>query len=336
MGSMIYEINQLPLFQSDTGGKATTNSLADYKKRTLRFAKWLKSTHHVKHLTYDPKVYVSQAEYQSAFQRYIQEYANVLVADGKYSDNTIYDYVVGPCRAYNINSKKIDKPTRKTSKNTRSRGHKAMDMRSDAKREASPRLFNFSECVGIRRHEYQALHSCNLKLDESGYPCIEVVKGKGGKYQLQRILPQYIPFVEAYFDGSKNFVFDKQEMNNKIDLHANRAKVAKEAYAYYVNRLKKEPVYREQLLSEIKERWSLYAKVKNKKKGGSLQPRPWNEKEFQGQYILRGDNRTFAKEHGILIKYDRLAVAAVSIFHLSHWRCNVTVNNYLMAVDLDT
>lgn len=35
---------------------------------------------------------------------------------------------------------------------------------------------------------------------------------------------------------------------------------------------------------------------------------------------------------GLLTEYNRLALMAVSVFHLSHWRLDVTVSNYLLAV----
>ena len=49
-------------------------------------------------------------------------------------------------------------------------------------------------------------------------------------------------------------------------------------------------------------------------------------------WVIRGNSRRLAIDHGLPVKYDRLAVMAVSIFHLSHWRCDVTVANYLLAV----
>ena len=52
-----------------------------------------------------------------------------------------------------------------------------------------PHAYMILRCVGIRRHEYRALRCENFVVDESGYPCVEVRKGKGGKYQLQRSCP---------------------------------------------------------------------------------------------------------------------------------------------------
>ena len=42
--------------------------------------------------------------------------------------------------------------------------------------------------------------------------------------------------------------------------------------------------------------------------------------------------RKFAQEHNPPTAYNRLALMAVSVFHLSHWRLDVTVCNYILAV----
>lgn len=86
-----------------------------------------------------------------------------------------------------------------------------MDSWQDAKREVSPRLYDFAAAVGVRRAEYTRLRGDNLVCGESGYLCVRIQRGK-----------------------------DR-------------------------------------------------------------------------------------------VQYDRLAVLATSVFHLSHWRCGVTINNYLLA-----
>ena len=45
-------------------------------------------------------------------------------------------------------------------------------------------------------------------------------------------------------------------------------------------------------------------------------------------YIVRGDNIETLSEKGFPIVYDRLALAAASVFHLSHWRIDITINGY--------
>ena len=187
------------------------------------------------------------------------------------------------------------------------------------RREASPRLYDFASTVGIRRAEYTRLRGDDLVYDESGYPCVRVKRGKGGKFQLQRILPGDEMLARSYFDGSDTLLFTRAEMSNKIDLHHLRAVQAQRAYRYYAGRLHEEPAYRAQLEQEIKLRWQLYNK------------RSWKQHEFEGTYRLRGANKQLARKLGRSTEYDRLAVMATSVFHLSHWRCDVTVSNYLLA-----
>ena len=56
---------------------------------------------------------------------------------------------------------------------------------------------------------------------------------------------------------------------------------------------------------------------------------------MSGKYIMRGKNRALAKRVGFQYSFDRLAVLAVSVFHLAHWRNNVSVCNYIMAALAD-
>ena len=109
-------------------------------------------------------------------------------------------------------------------------------------------------------------------------------------------------------------------MKNTIDLHHLRALRSQIAYMTYLNRLEEDPGYREQLTQEVYRRWV------------RLCSREWDPKQVEGYYCIRGNNRRLARENGLPVQYDRLAVLAVSIFHLSHWRCNVTVANYLLAI----
>ena len=215
--------------------------------------------------------------------------------------------------------------------NTRSRGSKAVDIRKDAGREASPRLYDFAVIVGIRRNEYLHLAPDDLVTDDFGNWCIRVKKGKGGKRQLQRILPEELEAVKAVFDNpaDANHLFSKDEMNNKIDLHHLRALRAQQMYRCYLNRIQTENGYREQLISEIRHTWE---KDDEARKENGYRAKRWSDMKVTGQYILRGNNRKLAKKHGLPVKYDRLALLAVSIFHLSHWRHDVTVANYLLAV----
>ena len=250
-----------------------------------------------------------------------QNYADCLHEAG-YSPATIHTYLAPVCRLLGINMSEIEKPIRYVSEYKRSRGTADVDSRSDAQPERSKRLYAFAKVVGIRRNEYKELRGRNFKQDESGYWCVEVENGKGGKYHLQRIAPEHVDFVFSYFEGLEpdDYVFTLEELNNKIDLHSLRADVAKENYKRYVEMFKADKSARRRVYDEICRRWKLY----NRK------PMPsWEE--VNRPYYLRGKNREKAIAEGKPYEFDRLALLAVSVFHLSHWRTDVTVCNYLLA-----
>lgn len=276
-----------------------------YMNHAIKFGKWCKAQY--------------GCNTPDACRPYVQDYVDWLVARGK-SPSTIHTYLVGVCRWFDIPLDPIKKPRRVVAENTRSRGIKAVDSRSDARREASPRLYDFAELVGIRRDEYKHLRKNDFVYDESGYPCVRVRRGKGGKYQEQRIAVEDVGFVRSYFDASEDKVFSDEELRNKIDLHHLRALRAQRAYHDYLSRLKNDPDYRAQLTEEVRRRWV------------RLCSKRWDPKRVEGNYCIRGNSRRLALAHGLPVKYDRLAVMAVSVFHLSHWRCDVTVGNYLLAV----
>ena len=148
--------------------------------------------------------------------------------------------------------------------------------------------------------------------------------------QLQRILPCDADFVESYFRGkaADERIFTPNELKNKLNLHYLRALCAQNACRYYSDRLETEgEPYRQQLMQEITARWHLYHR--DKRTGKS---KPIDKHLLCGTYFLRGDNKKFAQAHGLPTAYDRLALTAVSVFHLSHWRNDVSAESYLLAV----
>ena len=307
MASIVYEAKQLAehLLKEMKDGKISTQTYGQYKDQVIKFAIWCRKQYGCRHAEECPA--------------HLQDYSDWLVDQG-YSPNTVHKYLAGASRVFSVPLDSISKPRRVVANNTRSRGVKAVDGRSDARREASPRLYDFALAVGIRRAEYKHLRGDDLVVDESGYPCVRVRRGKGGKYQEQRIAVEDVGFVRSYFDASEDKVFSDEELRNKIDLHHLRALRAQLAYHDYLARLKSDPDYRAQLTEEVRRRWV------------RLCSKRWDPNCVEGNYCIRGNSRRLALAYGLPVKYDRLAVMAVSIFHLSHWRCDVTVANYLLAV----
>ena len=318
MASLVYEISThiydkskylKPPEKDENGNPAepvniTRKSERQYKNHAIKFGRWCKETYKCRHF--------------DDCKSHIQDYADFLVKEG-YSASTIHTYLAAVCRVWSVDMSTIQKPERHVSQNTRSRGEKAVDKRKDAQREASPRLYDFAMKVGLRRREYLRLYGDSLVKDESGYPCIRV-KGKGGKVQYQRILPADIQFVCSYFTDkdADECIFDRKELMNKIDLHRLRASQAKRAYLYYLGAIR-DPAFKEQLIRELEARFEANG-------------RKLIHDQIDGKYYLRGLNRKFAREHNLPTAYNRLALMAVSVFHLSHWRLDVTVCNYILAV----
>ena len=286
----------------------TNKSVKQYTNHAIKFGKWCRDTFGARH-------------FEDCAQ-YVQAYSDYLVSAGK-KEGTIHTYLASICFVFDVPLSSIKKPIRHTANNTKSRGKKKSDSRKDTQRGCSPRLYDFAGIICVRRHDYVALRQNDLTTDETGHLCVVIRKGKGGKYQLQRVPYGYEDFIRSFFDGSDNFVFTKKEVTNKQDLHHLRHLAALREYRYYEHRLANEPEYRDQLIAEIKARWVDY------------NDRLLKDNEMRGKYIMRGKNRELAVRLGFQYSFDRLAVLATSIFHLAHWRNNVTVCNYIMAALAD-
>ena len=293
---------------------ATHATIKQHKNNAIKYGQWCKRTYHCR----TPE----------ECKQHLQDYVAYLENQGL-SAPTIHTYLAGICYAFEVNLADVKKPPRITAQNQRSRGVKPSDTRGDTQRDVSPRLYDFASAVGCRRAEYAALRQNDLVTDVNGHLCVLIRRGKGGKKQFQRILPDDIGVVKTYFDGSDGFVFTKSEIQNKLDLHALRANQARKAYAYYFDRLRNEPAYREIMLKEIRNTWDADDSERAEK---GWKKKRWRQNQVEGEYKLRGETKKLAEQHGLPISYDRLAAMAVSIYHLAHWRLDVTVDNYLIAI----
>lgn len=256
----------------------------------------------------------------------LQGYEKELEASG-YSPATIHRRLAAPCKATGIGMSEIEKPKRTSGKITRSRREEANKQgKREIESEKYNRLVTFQRAVGIRRAELFGLTGADLVIDEMGYLCVYVARGKGGKTQLQRILPEDEKTVLEIFQAAdpEQKLFSKEEMQNKIDLHGIRREHTQKAYKYYADRLKNEPEYKYELRKE------LAARYKEFHRPGDSNKRFLHDIMNEEPYKLRGENRQKAIESGKETEYNRLALMAVSVLHLSHWRLDVTVTNYLI------
>lgn len=304
---------QFLLLQTALRGEKNNNTIKAYKKDVKRFTLFCRENG----VNTLEKLEMKSVEMLQSYEVYLEK--------KEYSPNSIHRMLAAPCKGLGINMSEIKKPCRKSGTIVRGRRDDAnIQGKMESKDPRFGRLMEFQKAIGLRRSELAKLTGSDLVKDESGYWCVRVKKGKGGKLQLQRILPEDTLVIKATFEGIgvDQKVFSKDEMKNKINLHRERALQARKAYGYYLNRLEQDPDYRMEALSELKMRYIAYNR-------GNVAE--WlKESVNRTPYVLRGDNRSKAIKSGLPVEYNRLALMMVSVFHLSHWRLDVTVTNYMI------
>lgn len=269
----------------------------------------------------------------------VQSYRDDVLIKKYSSPQTEHRKVAAICKGLGINRPRGQKDpgwdgriiTTRRSAGRIIRGRDAMANQQGRKEESMPqydRLVSFQRVVGLRRSEIGRLRGRDLVRDESGYLCVRVEKGKGGKEQLQRILPEDEEKVVTLFSGigHNQRVFQPKEMKNHINLHGLRSAQAKRAYQYYLGKIDSF-TGRRQLATEI---YARYCRFHPDGHGCASFARELGRCVKDREYIIRGENRSKAKGLGLPVVYDRLALMAVSVFHLSHWRLDVTVTNYMI------
>lgn len=199
----------------------------------------------------------------------------------------------------------------------------------DRMNEKYERFVELSEMTGLRRSELQQIRADSFYQREDGYYYVDVV-GKGGKEQAQRILHEHDAIVEKYLDmRSSEPLLSREECQNHINAHANRRDLAQMAYEGYKSMCETQEG-RERLFSELKtyfdERYDLNHTGRTWEDNRDMQIL---SRDLESVYHCRGEQRDAFIEQGQEPHFDRLAMLAVSVFHLAHWRCDVTVQNYM-------
>ncbi len=256
-------------------------------------------------------------------KKYIQIYADDLLAKG-FTPSSIHTYLSAVCKVLNVPLSLIDKPKRYCNSFVRGRfPEKAVHRRNDLFSPKHRRLYLFQLNVGIRRAEIDKLRGDDL-IEIKGEYYIRVKRGKGNKFQLQKIADAEL--VKTYFEGKgpNDRIFTKEELSNDLNLHYLRSQSAKNYYFDILNKCNTDDAFREKLRQEVIERWNTYNINKSTGKPKYLSP-----DKLEGKIYLRGKSRQMALEAGRPICYDRLCTLATSIFKLSHFRTGVVIVNYL-------
>ncbi len=310
------------IFIAATKNVTNNTSRTSYKRSATRFSKWAKENN-IKKIS-------------DITEEVLQQYHDDLQQDPKqYTAATIHTYLAPIAKASSINLNRIRKQKRTSDKIVR--GRKTESNEQGKRQELNSRfsrLIQFQKVVGIRRNELKNLTGQDLKFDEYGNCYIFVKRGKGGKKQMQYILPKDIELVKQTFKGigEDEPVFSDKEMNNQINLHALRAQHARDSYFFYLNKIQENPKMKQALSNLLIKKWE---EGHQKLKQASPKKYDIQRKNFiydlrDEVYLLRGSNKSKAIALGMPITYNRLVLMAVSVLNLSHWRLSVTVTNYIL------
>ena len=272
----------------------------------------------------------------------IQEYEQHLEGSPKgYSPATIHAYLSPVCSAADVNMEEIRKPKRTAGSIIRGRrrntdGQGDSRNRQGDRQEHNPkytRLVSLQRVIGIRRAELARLTGADL-IERGHSLYVRVIKGKGGKNQMQYVLPQDEQIVREIFDGvdPDQKVFSKEEMNNTINLHGMRAQHGRDCYQHYMSLITTKQGAADNLRQTLLKRWE-----KGHERLRASDQKAWERQRARfvadcddRPYRLRGENLAKAQALGLPEEYNRLALMCVSVWHLSHWRLDVTVTNYII------
>ena len=323
--SLKYALNKRA-FQNTKNSK-NNNTETSYKRSINQFVEWAKK-----------RGYKTVNE---VTKETIQEYEEFLEGHPKsYQPSTIHTFLTPICVATGVSMHEIRKPKRTAGRIVRSRDNDTDENNrknsQGLKEECSPkyaRVVSFQKAVGIRRAELADLLGMDLIYTDEDWSVL-VRQGKGGKTQLQRILPQDVDKVREIFAGIEDMekVFSKEELNNKIDFHGMRAENARRCYVYYAEKIEAEPGFAEEMRRKLMNRWlDGHERFRKTNPDAWLRQKKLFEREIDDRpYRLRGDNLTKALASGSPKEYNRLALMCVSVMHLAHWRLDVTVTNYIV------
>lgn len=314
------------LTQEAIAGLTDNQTIRTYKRGCRDFSEWVRDVYGI-----------NRASAIRGQVDVIQRYANHLQERG-YSAYTIHTYLAPVCKSLGVCMDEISKPERRVETISRGRMETAnLQGKREACKAQYSRLVAFQSVVGIRRAELGKLTAGDV-VERSDSLYVHVRKGKGGKEQWQRVLPGNESVVLATIKGLRleDRIFQPAELRNKIDLHALRADNAKKAYQYYSSKITADPGYRVQLLRELVTRFD-----EGNKKLHEADPRKYAARRSRFladlgagkqdyMYRLRGESAVVARTKHLPETYDRVALMAVSVFHLSHWRNDVTVKNYML------
>ncbi len=276
----------------------STNTKEQYKKTFNKFAEWVKEQ--------EGTYRVDPQKYHDLIVQYLSKYEN---------PHTYHTHLSALCCGCGLEMSDFKEAHKKRGMSIKGRDVEGV------RNALNERICRFAELTGIRKSEISRMQQLDIT-ERDGYTYVIVRKGKGGKYQEQMILPEYVEEVKGFYQqpqGEDGYLFSREEVRafKNANPHRLRRLNAWKSYKYFLE-------YKPEWRSRLKETY-----LKNPKKKAD-----WYKYVERVQkspiYELRGERRALCEKLGIAYRLDREAVMMTSVFMLSHYREQVTVDNYLL------
>ena len=253
---------------------------------------------------------------------------------------SVEQYSKGVAVALGVKWTDLGSPRPSITSKTRSTG---INARANAARQSAQNTsaVRFCELVGSRRGVTERLTGKDWFQSSTGQWGVSLMRDKHGKNNFHVIAPEHVEEVASYFAGKgpNDLIFGK--IDSHVDTHGIRAEHARSELARYTE-LCKSPSYRAELRAHLIARFTdpvygnatyLAKMAKGDKVGAQrvLKSFCWNALDNRTPYSLRGANRVAAITNNRPLDYDRLALTAVSVFCVDHWRNSTTIEYYIVS-----
>jgi integrase len=193
-------------------------TLATYLRQGCHFVRWAKEQYGCR--------YIEEA------RPHVAEY--LTIRKDSVSANSVHTDAAAIAKLYKCQMRDfgVELPLRRRADITRSRLPRAYDREfSEANNKD---VVDFCKACGPRQCELVALKPTEVAIDGT---TVTILKGKGGKFRVVPVLPEYQAHVakmrQQAIDKGQDRMFLREEIKNRMDEHSYRREYAQALYRYY-------------------------------------------------------------------------------------------------------
>jgi len=246
---------------------------------------------------------------------HVQEYVNWCI-EKEMTPPTIKTYLSGVCKAMALNISDYQKPEIHYADAIRG----VLPAKNDIYNAThAANALRANRIIGLRRNELCTLALRDIHFFEDRVEVYTIGKGKKSNVNVitdPNEIAELKSMVKEAEEKGQTFLLSKSETRNDADLHHERALKAISVYEKTVEDMTKHPERRAYYQSEIKRIFD--------ENGKTLY------ENLDNPYRCRGENKKKLISMGKNTVFDRTAVLYVSCTITNHFRCDTTVQHYLI------